>query len=344
MGRRPRLPLRPLQPLHGTSVGRRSQGLPGRLRPAHTGRHERRRATARRSAPARRPGRPWTGRTRTRSPGCARCRSVPCPPRAGAEEVTARLGPDLPDGAHGPGRGGRPAGHGLRAGPDRDAVGPVLRLRDRRHPPRRAGRGLAGQRLGPERRAAPAHPGAPRPRRSAERLAARPAGAAGGQRRRVRHRRHDGQLHLPGGRPRRGAAPGRLGRGQPRAGRRARRAGARRRRAARHRRPGAALPRARRARAGRRRRPGPARLGRARRGAGGRRRRADGGRAPGRQRALRRPSTRSREAIAVAHAHGAWVHVDGAFGLFAAASPGVPPPGRRASRTPTRGPPTRTRP
>ena len=27
------------------------------------------------------------------------------------------------------------------------------------------------------------------------------------------------------------------------------------------------------------------------------------------------------EAIALAHAHGAWVHVDGAFGLWAAASP-----------------------
>ena len=32
------------------------------------------------------------------------------------------------------------------------------------------------------------------------------------------------------------------------------------------------------------------------------------------------------EAIEVAHEHGAWVHVDGAFGLWAAASPGVPAP------------------
>ena len=37
-------------------------------------------------------------------------------------------------------------------------------------------------------------------------------GLPAGQRGRLRHRRHDGQLHLPGRRPRRGAAPGRLGR------------------------------------------------------------------------------------------------------------------------------------
>ena len=50
------------------------------------------------------------------------------------------------------------------------------------------------------------------------------------------------------------------------------------------------------------------------------------------------------EAIALAHEHGAWVHVDGAFGLWAAASPRAAAPGRRASPAPTRGPPTRTRP
>ena len=38
------------------------------------------------------------------------------------------------------------------------------------------------------------------------------------------------------------------------------------------------------------------------------------------------------EAIALAHEHGAWVHVDGAFGLWAAASPGAAPPGRRRRR------------
>ena len=43
-------------------------------------------------------------------------------------------------------------------------------------------------------------------------VAARPARPAGRVRRRLRHRRHDGQLHLPGRRARRGAAPGRVGR------------------------------------------------------------------------------------------------------------------------------------
>ena len=32
------------------------------------------------------------------------------------------------------------------------------------------------------------------------------------------------------------------------------------------------------------------------------------------------------EAIRIAHQHGAWVHVDGAFGLFAAASDRPPAP------------------
>ncbi len=90
--------------------------------------------------------------------------------------------------------------------------------------------------------------------------------------------------------------------------------------AARHRGPGAALSRPRRAGAGRGRRRGPARC----RGA---------------RRALWRTTTARRvvclqagnvhsggydpfaEAIEAAHRHGAWVHVDGAFGLFAAAAP-----------------------
>ena len=48
-------------------------------------------------------------------------------------------------------------------------------------------------------------------------------GLPGRERGRVRHRRHDGQLHLPGGGPRRGARPGGLGRRRARAssGRRA---------------------------------------------------------------------------------------------------------------------------
>ena len=36
-------------------------------------------------------------------------------------------------------------------------------------------------------------------------------------------------------------------------------------------------------------------------------------------------STRSTRLIALAHRHGAWVHVDGAFGLWAAASPTLRP-------------------
>ena len=45
--------------------------------------------------------------------------------------------------------------------------------------------------------------------------------------------------------------------------------------------------------------------------------------------------------IAHAHEHGAWVHVDGAFGLWAAASP-APHPSWRASPAPTPGRPTPT--
>ena len=49
------------------------------------------------------------------------------------------------------------------------------------------------------------------------------------------------------------------------------------------------------------------------------------------------------ECIALAHEHGAWVHVDGAFGLWAAASPRCGT-SSTASRAPTRGRPTPTRP
>ena len=53
-------------------------------------------------------------------------------------------------------------------------------------------------------------------------------------------------------------------------------------------------------------------------------------------------SIRSREICARAHDAGAWVHVDGAFGLWAAASRRLRAPRRRASSAPTRGRPTRT--
>ena len=62
--------------------------------------------------------------------------------------------------------------------------------------------------------------------------------------------------------------------------------------------------------------------------AGGRARAALGGAAARRSSARRRatstpaPSTRSSEIVAACRAHGAWCHVDGAFGLWAAAAPG----------------------
>ena len=48
------------------------------------------------------------------------------------------------------------------------------------------------------------------------------------------------------------------------------------------------------------------------------------------------------QVCAAARAAGAWVHVDGAFGLWAAASPSRRAPRRAAPGTPTRGRPTRT--
>ena len=54
------------------------------------------------------------------------------------------------------------------------------------------------------------------------------------------------------------------------------------------------------------------------------------------------PSTRCARSAPAAHAAGAWVHVDGAFGLWAAAAPARAASASRAWRTPIRGPPTRT--
>ena len=67
-------------------------------------------------------------------------------------------------------RGDRGARARRRAGSHRDGVRAVLRLRDRRHAPRRARRRLARLRLGPERRARCCRP---RPRRSSRRSPAR---------------------------------------------------------------------------------------------------------------------------------------------------------------------------
>ena len=111
---------------------------------------------------------------------------------------------------------------------------------------------------------------------------------------------------------------------------------ARRRQAPRHDRPRAAPARARRARG---RSPPTSRAGwTPSAGASAReRRRADDRLRAGRRgehRRLRPASSRSQTPRAAA---GAWLHVDGAFGLWAAAPPGAPPPRRGASNAPTRG-------
>ena len=73
-----------------------------------------------------------------------------------------------------------------------------------------------------------------------------------------------------------------------------------------------------------------------------RRRRSDDRLRPGRQREHRRLRP-ARSAIAdAAREAGAWLHVDGAFGLWAAAAPPAAPTWSRASSAPTRGRPTRT--
>ena len=246
----------------------------------------------------------------------------PVPPRATADEVVAALGGELPDGPDRPGRRRRPAGPARRARPDGDAVRPVLRLGDRRHAAGRAGRRLAGQRLGPEHRHALRDARRrPPPRRSRpawllDLLGLPPTSDVGF----VTGGTMANFTGLAAGRQhvltRAGWDLDRDGLTGGAAGHRARRRGP-----ARHRRPGPALPRARRADA---RSPaddaGPDPAGRA-----GRPRSptVDGPAIVACRPATCTParSTRSRECIDLAHEHGAWVHVDGAFGLWAAASP-----------------------
>ena len=150
--------------------------------------------------------------------------------------------------------------------------------------------------------------------------AARPARR---HRRGLRHRRHHGQRHLPGRRAGCGPGPARLGRGRPGADRGA--AGHRRgrRRGAHHRpqgaRPGGPGPRPGRCAAGGR--PGPDRAPRPARSSAG-----------PRSCACRRATSTAGPAIrsarsSIGPATGAWVHVDGAFGLWAAASPAHRRPG-----------------
>ena len=171
------------------------------------------------------------------------------------------------------------------------------------------------------------------------RLAARRARPAGRVRRRPHHRRADGQRH----RARRGAprAAGARGLGRRGAGpeRRAAAAGGGRRGGARDAVARAAAARHRRARRSRSCRP----TTRARCAPTRWRPRRPGDRVrAGGQRQHAARSTRSAEIAAAAREHGAWVHVDGAFGLWAAASPALAPADRGRTPTPTRGRPTAT--
>ena len=73
-----------------------------------------------------------------------------------------------------------------------------------------------------------------------------------------------------------------------------------------------------------------------------RRRRPDDRLRAGRQREHRRLRPARARSPRPCRAHGAWLHVDGAFGLWAAAAPAPRAPRRRRRRRPTRGRPTRT--
>ena len=185
-------------------------------------------------------------------------------------------------------------------------------------------------------------PGGHRGGRRRRGVGARPARPAGGQRGRLRDRRDHGQLHLPGGRPRRRAGPGRMGCRAPRDWSARQACGCWWARSATTRSTwcfatsGSARP------------------------SSSRWTRRDGSTRPRSATALEGDGTGQRwwclqagnihsgafdpfeEAIAVAHEHGAWVHVDGAFGLFAGAAPAY----RHlvhGSRPPTPGRPTPTR-
>ena len=104
----------------------------------------------------------WTAPASMPWPGWRRSTNARCRPRD-ADEMARRLG-DLPGRPDAGGRGGRPARRGLRAGPGRDPVRPVLRDGDRRRAAGRPRRRLADVGVGPEHR--PARADARRPPRS----------------------------------------------------------------------------------------------------------------------------------------------------------------------------------
>ena len=152
---------------------------------------------------------------------------------AGLDELRARLARPLGDAGEDP-AGGRRGPRARRRRRARRRPGPaLLRLRHRRRAAGGDRRRLADGGVGPERGRLRRRPGAVGRRGGRGGLGARAARAAGRQRRRLRHRRPDGELHLPGGGAARGAARRGLGRrGRRAAGRpggpgRRRRAGAR---------------------------------------------------------------------------------------------------------------------
>ena len=244
----------------------------------------------------------------------------PIRPRLTADELAAGLAAPLPDGPTDPAEVVDLLAGLVEPGSDGDAVRAVLRLGHRRHAAGRAGRRLAGQQLGPEHRDALRDAGHRRRRAGRRRLAARPARAARRRRRRLRHRRRrwpTSPAWPPAGassstRP----AGTSTGSGWPAARGCAcwpAPSGTRRSTCA-------ALPRPRRADRGRRPTPRagcePDALAEA----------LAAGSGPAIV-CLQAGNLHSGSfdpfgpAIAVAHEHGAWVHVDGAFGLWAAASP-----------------------
>ena len=237
------------------------------------------------------------------------------------------MGGPFPDGPSDPARGRRGAGRAADAGPRRHRRAALFRVRRRRRRAGRPRRRLAGERLGPERRRCTSlSPAAA----VAEEVAAAwlielldlPAGTSVG----FVTGRDDGQLH----RARRGAprvlATRRLGRRAARACRARRRSPSSPTRHARH---GLRVapdarhgPRGRSRPPDRRRRPGPDAPRRPARGPG-RHRRPDDRVRPGRQREQRRVRSARGDRRPIAHERGAWVHVDGAFGIWAAAVPSL---------------------
>ena len=212
----------------------------------------------------------------------------PVPPQATTAEValSARCRPA--GRTERPRRGGAASRGRLHPGPHGDAQRPVLRVRDRRHASGRARHRLAGQRLGPELRAALPDPGAHRRRGHRDHLAGRPARTPGRVRDRVRHRRHHGQRDGSRLRTRRGAPEGGLGRLSATGSAAAPGCACWSARNATTRSTWPSLPRPGRSGAGGGRRPGPAARRRAATPAGDRPGGTDDGAAPGRQRALRR--------------------------------------------------------